>query len=363
MSSPPAPSALEPTGRKTETDRVAAAAALALVNALPAAGLAELVAAAEAELLAAVPSAEAIVWRPKPMAGGSVAVALPRGETAGHLAIEPFADHAAETAAVAEVLGRVAGSLFPRRIALAPDERKLASLAEFAAGAGHEINNPLATILARVQLLQRRCEDDATAKSLDSIGGQTLRIRDMIGDVMAFARPPAPQPDAVPVVDLLAEAAAENAERAAEQNVAIESAIAGDRAATVWCDRRQIVLALAELVRNAVEAAAAGDAVALNAQEADGDQMRVTVAGPSDPLTLEVAEHLFDPFFSGRGAGRGLGFGLPKAWRLIDLAGGTIAGQYEVPPEGSGCAGGRGRTSFEVRLPRSPGDADRLLFA
>jgi hypothetical protein len=41
-------------------------------------------------------------------------------------------------------------------------------------------------------------------------------------------------------------------------------------------------------------------------------------------LTDLEREHLFDPFFSGRQAGRGLGFGLPKAWRIITLHGGRI---------------------------------------
>ena len=44
-------------------------------------------------------------------------------------------------------------------------------------------------------------------------------------------------------------------------------------------------------------------------------------------------EHLFDPFFSGRQAGRGLGFGLSKAWRIVDRHGGRI----DVEADQVGC--------------------------
>ncbi len=42
-------------------------------------------------------------------------------------------------------------------------------------------------------------------------------------------------------------------------------------------------------------------------------------SGPG--ISPEHREHLFDPFFSGRQAGRGLGFGLSKAWRIIQMHG------------------------------------------
>ena len=74
-----------------------------------------------------------------------------------------------------------------------PDAAKLEALAEFAAGAGHEINNPLATIIGRAQLLLKDERDPQRRQMLLSIGAQAYRIRDMIGDAMLFGRPPAPE--------------------------------------------------------------------------------------------------------------------------------------------------------------------------
>jgi signal transduction histidine kinase len=46
-------------------------------------------------------------------------------------------------------------------------------------------------------------------------------------------------------------------------------------------------------------------------------------------MSPEVREHIFDPYYSGREAGRGLGFGLCKAWRIVDEHGGNITVRTE----------------------------------
>src|SRR5436189_173395 len=86
-------------------------------------------------------------------------------------------------------------------------EAKLRALAEFAAGAGHEINNPVATIAGHVQLLLAGETDPERRQALLTIGGQAYRIRDMIGDAMLFARPPQPQQQASDLVTALRETA------------------------------------------------------------------------------------------------------------------------------------------------------------
>ena len=90
-------------------------------------------------------------------------------------------------------------------VTVAPDDDRLESLAEFAAGAGHELNNPVATIVGRVQLLLRDETDPARRQALETIAGQAYRIRDMISDVMLFARPPEGESCESDLVELVAE--------------------------------------------------------------------------------------------------------------------------------------------------------------
>ena len=93
--------------------------------------------------------------------------------------------------------------------------RKSWALAEFAAGAGHEINNPLAVISGQAQYLLGREAEPERRKALETIVGQTHRIHHLLRDVMQFARPPAAnlQPlDLARVVDETAVALTEYAE-------------------------------------------------------------------------------------------------------------------------------------------------------
>src|SRR5437773_12387659 len=87
------------------------------------------------------------------------------------------------------------------------EEEKLAALAEFAAGAGHEINNPLAVICGRAELLLREETHPERRRDLATIHAQARRIYEMIADLMLFARPPQPALAPVDLDGLLVELA------------------------------------------------------------------------------------------------------------------------------------------------------------
>ncbi len=211
-------------------------------------------------------------------------------------------------------------------------EEKLAALAEFAAGAGHEINNPLGSILGRVQLLSREESHPERRRSLATIGAQALRVRDMIGDAMLFARPPAPQPvpvDCSSIVDA--------AVRCCEEEWRTRGiTLAGnrDRAVPLYADPAQAAVVMNELLRNATHAAPEGSEIRVEVGcLTTGSQSLavVEVADQGDGLSPVDLRHLFDPFYSGRQAGRGLGFGLSKCWRIVARHGGCLHAENARP--------------------------------
>lgn len=204
---------------------------------------------------------------------------------------------------------------------IAPDPTRQEALAEFAAGAGHEINNPLAIIAGRAQQLLVAEADPAKRQSLATILAQAHRIRDMIGDLMTFARPPEPQPRACDLAELVESVLAEWRPPFEANGISFEISVS--QPAIAYCDRDQIGVALAELFRNALEASPPNHFINVMIHPSK-DSILCEIVDQGGGFSPEQREHAFDPFFSGRQAGRGLGFGLPKAWKIITLAGGTI---------------------------------------
>ncbi|MFN0197773.1 MAG: ATP-binding protein, partial [Planctomycetaceae bacterium] len=147
------------------------------------------------------------------------------------------------------------------------------------------------------------------------------RIRDMIGDTMLFARPPQPHPVAVSLKEAVTEVA---------------SALAGDFAATstrldvnippeltLWADRTQLCIVLSSLLKNSLEASQSGTTIHVRAAASQPMSM-FSITDQGHILSEAEREHLFEPFYSGRQAGRGLGFGLSKSWRIVMQHGGRI---------------------------------------
>jgi signal transduction histidine kinase len=228
-------------------------------------------------------------------------------------------------------------------------EGRLEALAEFAAGAGHEINNPLAVISGQAQYLLGHAAEwfdpevhSATTRSLEAIVAQTRRIHGLLRDVMLFARPSPPCRGWFDLPTLLGEVAASLEEFAATREVRIELVAHPERLA-VEADAAQVRTGLQCLLRNAVEAAPPEGWARLALRDDGRGMIAVAVedSGPGPDRALRGS--LFDVFFSGRSAGRGRGLGLPLAWRLARQQGGDVRFCPSQPGE---------PTRFVLTLPR-----------
>jgi len=211
-------------------------------------------------------------------------------------------------------------------------DRKLAALAELAAGAGHEINAPLAVISGQAQLLLSSEEDALRQRSLRMIVQQSRRAHEILTDLMQFARPTAPKPQLLDVALLAQDVLAGVHELAQDRGISLRHEIAPSQLA--YCDPRQVRVALGNLVRNAIQAAPDGGWVRISGALLN-DRLEIAVEDTGPGPDPAVVEHLFDPFFSGRQAGRGRGLGLSTAWRLAREQGGDV--RYEPRSTGTTC--------------------------
>ena len=231
------------------------------------------------------------------------------------------------------------------RAILLPRADLLEAMAEFAAGAGHEINNPLGSILGQIQILLKSDQSTDRRQAFETIGAQAWRIRDMIGNSMLFARPPQPQKQVINLVDVVQQTLQPFNKSAADAGVEIHFATTADEIAIV-ADRSQMSTLISQLVRNAIEAIRGANrdgSVSVTLRDDLPQTVELSVAdnGPG-VLSDEVRRHLFNPFYSGRSAGRGLGFGLCLSWQIVRMHGGLIL--HDTPADGG--------AAFHVALPR-----------
>jgi len=200
---------------------------------------------------------------------------------------------------------------------------KRAALAEFAAGASHEINNPLAVISGQSQYLLARHPEEKEKSALESIKRQVQRIHSLLNDLMQFARPPAAQIERIFLPEAILPVVAQFQGLAQEMGVELRSP-AIDFPLWIDADPRLIKTSLGCLIRNAIEATASKKGWVQLACELVGTRVEIRVEDNGIGLTLEQREHMFDPFYSGRSAGRGRGMGLSTAWRLAKQLGGDV---------------------------------------
>lgn len=201
-----------------------------------------------------------------------------------------------------------------RDLSVRLETEKLEALAEFAAGAGHEINNPLANISGRAQMLLRSEADLERRRELATIVAQAQRAHQMIADLWLFARPPQPEFRRIDMLEVADRAVAELSPWAAERQIEL---VRTGRTESLWirADPVQLQVAIGALVTNAVEAMGSGGRIEV-AVECRGPEAAIRVRDNGPGIPAEHRPHLFDPFFSGRQAGRGLGLGLSKAWQI-----------------------------------------------
>jgi putative nucleotidyltransferase with HDIG domain len=237
--------------------------------------------------------------------------------------------------------------------------RSLASLGEMAAGAAHEMNNPLAVISGRAQLLAARISDASMKQEAGLIAQQGERLSQIITDMMEFAKPLTPKLAPLNIASVLDDAAriaVEKAGPAASQpRIRIEpvNAIPAARG-----DARQIRNALAEVILNALQASRLPDAdprakipgeVQVQARFDPLDQQVVVqVRDFGVGMSEEILRNAFSPFFSAKNAGRNRGMGLAKALRWIENHGGTI--RLDSAPGGG--------TTVVIMFPLNPATAE-----
>lgn len=218
--------------------------------------------------------------------------------------------------------------------------QRLASLGGLAAGVAHEVRNPLGGMKGLAQLLvEDFAAEDPRRRYAQTIIDETERLNRVVEQLLLFAQPHPPPPASVDVNDVLQQVVLLTERGRVSPSVPIEMDLKPDLPPLMG-SAEQILQAFLNLVRNALDAVDGGGAVRLRTYgdtAANGPWVVVEVANTGRLPEIDP-ERLFDPFYSTKPGGTGLG--LTITHQIVTAHGGSI----EVRTTGD-------ETVFTVRLP------------
>lgn len=198
----------------------------------------------------------------------------------------------------------------------------MARLGEMAAGAAHEMNNPLTVISGRAQLLLAGAREAGEKAAAAAIVEAAQNLTSLITSLRLLADPPRPQLQATTAREV-AELAVTRAEAmVAGASARIRTEIQGSGESVV--DRELIATAAAELLANAVQASEETPVVLKVHTGRPDRRLMMVVHDQGTGMSPRALQHAFDPFFSEKPAGRRTGLGLTRARRLVELHGGEV---------------------------------------
>lgn len=226
---------------------------------------------------------------------------------------------------------------------------RLAAIGELAAGIAHEINNPLAIVSNGIQLLARQARLGKLDKKLldmmlPKIEGGVDRVTKIINSLLRFSGPQLSATDVKPVdmLEVLSEVNSLTSSELAgiqieydEQFAKVSHVVQGR-----FNDLVQVFLSLIKNAKEAIqETSPKSRLIQLSTSEQNG-YLVVSISNSGPKMTTEVADKVFQPFFSTKEPGKGTGLGLTVSYTIIDEHNGRL---FVDPHEN--------RTTFVVELP------------
>ncbi len=228
---------------------------------------------------------------------------------------------------------------------------KMASLGKLSATVAHELNNPLEAILTYAKLIERRLKKDVvtlpqyaeTLEEIRLIARETDRCGTIVKNLLLFSRKNVGEFAMAPVGVIIDKAANLVRHHCQMSNVRLEPANI-EPGILLTCDQNQIEQALVALFVNAVEAMPGGGSISIAARQETDDTVIITVADTGTGILAEDLPHIFEPFYTTKKGGKGVGLGLSVVYGIVERHGGTIAAR-SAPGAG---------TTFTLAFPRLP---------
>jgi two-component system NtrC family sensor kinase len=199
---------------------------------------------------------------------------------------------------------------------------KLAAMGKLAAGVAHEINNPLTGILAYAEDMAEDFPDnDPRQKDLQVIIRETLRCRDIVRNLLDFARQEKPKLEKLIPNSVIEQSLSLIGKLPQFRNIAIEIALDED-IPFIQGDPRQLQQVILNFLMNSSEAMNGRGIIKMSTgYQRSTDTCYITVEDEGPGISEDKIDKIFEPFFSTKETS---GLGLAVSWGIIDRHLGTI---------------------------------------
>jgi two-component system, NtrC family, sensor histidine kinase HydH len=222
---------------------------------------------------------------------------------------------------------------------------RLAALGQLTAGLAHELRNPLGTIKASAEMLTKEStkrRPEVMSEMAGYIGSEVDRMNSLISSFLDFARPLQIHPAQADIHALIQDVIRQQTDSARSREVELVARMP-DQPLEFFFDADMLKLAISNLVQNAVQASAPGQAIEMRVTTAR-DEVLIFVIDHGEGIQPQHLENIFNPFFTTKANGVGLGLAIVS--KIVDEHQGRI-NVFSEP--GSG-------TTFEIALPKSLGE-------
>ncbi len=200
-------------------------------------------------------------------------------------------------------------------------EDRLRALGRLVAGLAHEIRNPLNSIRLTVQLLERRLDTHSVRREdFQTVRAEVDRLSSLLNDLLDLQRSRQPSPEMQPLLPLLQHCIKLIERQAEMQETSVVLEPVEDDLHALF-DAQQLTQTIVNVLLNALEASPTGGIICVKAWEENG-VARVEVRDEGPGLDSEQQQHLFEPFYTTKPAGIGLGLAVSR--ELMRSQGGDL---------------------------------------
>ncbi len=207
-------------------------------------------------------------------------------------------------------------------------QEKITSVGQFAAGVAHEIGNPLSAIIGYLDLLKGEVCSEQGKAMVDNSVREAARIDFLIKEILDFAKPSgAALPEAINLVDELRYCISLLMHQSLMANISVVDALPLTLPAALG--RREMVRQVfINILLNAADACGLVGKIILSSSV--GQEVSIIIEDNGCGMSPEALNRIFDPFYTTKSPGKGMGLGLAISQQFMDECGGRIDVESQV---------------------------------